>query len=74
MFAGFCLSSIKMFTLKIKLHFLSKICNFFKKLLCKVSIISIYRLGRKVYHKDKKKWGLSFKKIGDDVMAQNTRR
>jgi hypothetical protein len=31
----------------------------------------IHHLGsRNVYQKEKKKWGLSFKKIGDDVIAQ----
>jgi hypothetical protein len=40
-------------------------------LLCKVPIFFIRRLGsRRVYQKRRKKWGLSFKKIGDDVIAQ----
>jgi hypothetical protein len=43
-------------------------------LLCKVPIFFIRRLGsRRVYQKEKKKrkkWGLSFLKIGDDVIAQ----
>jgi hypothetical protein len=40
-------------------------------MLCKVSTFFIHRLGsRKVYQKEKKKVGLSFQKIGDDVIAQ----
>jgi hypothetical protein len=44
-------------------------------MLCKVPIFFIHRLGsRKVYQKDMKKvgkkWGLPFKKIVDDVIAQ----
>jgi hypothetical protein len=55
-----CLRSITIFTLKIKLIFLNKICHFLKKLLCKVPIFFIHRLGRrKVYQK-----------IGDDVIAE----
>jgi hypothetical protein len=39
---------------------------------CKIPIFFIHRLGsKKVYQKEKKKWGLSFKKIGDDIIAQN---
>jgi hypothetical protein len=42
-----------------------------KKLLWKVRDFLIQFLGsRKVYQKEKKKWGLSIKKIGDDVIAQ----
>jgi hypothetical protein len=40
---------------------------FSKKLLCKVPIFLIHRLGS--IRKRTKKWGLSFKKIGDDVIA-----
>jgi hypothetical protein len=57
-----CLRSIKMFTLKIKLFFLNKICHFLKKkkLLCKVPIFFIHRLGsRKVYQKKMKKLGVA---------------
>jgi hypothetical protein len=40
-------------------------------MLCKVPISLIHRLGsKKVYQNEDKKVGLSFKKNGDDVIAQ----
>jgi hypothetical protein len=46
-----------------------KFAIFSKKLLCKVPIFFIHRLGSR---KRRKKWVLSFKKIGDDIIAQKT--
>jgi hypothetical protein len=57
----FCLTSIKIFTLKIKLNFRIKICHFLKKNV-EVPIFFIHRLGtfgsRKLYQKEKKKVGV----------------
>jgi hypothetical protein len=52
-------------------HCIVVLVIFSKKLLCKVSIFFTSRLSsRKVYQKKIKKWGLSFKKIIDDVIIR----
>jgi hypothetical protein len=60
-----------MFIKKIKLIFLNKNCNFLKKIVMQGNKFFTHRLGgTKVHQKEKKKWGLSFKKIIDDVISR----
>jgi hypothetical protein len=39
-------------------------------MLCKLPNFLIHSLGSTQVYQKRKKWGLSFKKIGDDVIAQ----
>jgi hypothetical protein len=65
-----CLRSIKIFTLKIKLFFFNKICHFLKKkMLCKVPIFFIHRLG--VADRDEKSGGCHLKKLVMTSLPKN---
>jgi hypothetical protein len=82
MLGCFCLRSIKIFTLKIKLNFEVTFDAFWKKLLCnRMQVcICIVMSGTNFFHslfrnfdqKEIKNWGLSSKKIGNGVIAQKS--